>query len=744
MTIGDIFIFAGRAWRRARLVPLVAAYYLSNRLCSLIRRCMRTKNLNFTKSPGLGLSIIIPERGNIPMLSECLASAINAARHLSQPYEIIVIVDGGAAHEYADLIERHAKVQWIFNESSDGFCSAIRKGLKASQYDWVYLLNSDMLLDKEALIEVLKWRAPHIFAVGSQIFFKDTTKRREETGWAKFTFVDGLIEIYDDLPEDNVTVRGSAYAGGGSSLFQKQILQKVLGRSDPYYPFYWEDFEWGAVAWKLGYEILFCPTSKAWHLHRGTISRFYKPCEIQRVFKRNAIQFQLRNLRRLGSFRRLCIHIGHLDSISFRDIVGYSNIWRVFWARLRSARFLFDDRCLQYACDSYYLKSKTERSKPRILIVSPFSIYPPSHGGAMRIYHLLRQLSANYDLVVLCDEHENYSPESKKYLEGLAEIHFVGGRIERPGDIGSRSGRIRSHCHPAIANELKRRIAADHPDLVQIEFMELAALIEIAPKSVPWAITLHEVTLSRQNPGPNKEDKWETALLNRYDAVLACSEEDRSLLRGASEAAVIPNGMDLDGFEYSSSENRSAILFMGPFRYKPNFDGIQFFLENIYPRLRQVVPAVQLWILGGHGAVETAAPLRFFKQAGVIIYDFIPDPRPFLYQCALTINPLIGSRGSSLKLIESIAAGRVCISTSDGARGFAKAGFRSLLIRDRIEDFYNPIERLLLDPQSRISIERPDRTILQQYSWVDSGLKLSALYEKILADHKAAYTGEHR
>jgi glycosyltransferase involved in cell wall biosynthesis len=86
-----------------------------------------------------------------------------------------------------------------------------------------------------------------------------------------------------------------------------------------------------------------------------------------------------------------------------------------------------------------------------------------------------------------------------------------------------------------------------------------------------------------------------------------------------------------------------------------------------------------------------------------------------------------------LKLIESIAAGRVCVSTADGARGFAESGFSSLLIRDRIEDFCDPLERLLLDPQWRISIEKPDRDRLQQYSWADSAFKLAAVYRELLA-----------
>ncbi len=724
---------ADAARRRLRLLFLQSAVALSDVLCDRIRKWRGAIEPVYPLSIGNGVSIIVPERGNGTMLSECLSAALSAARRLPHPFEVIVVVDGGGEDDYRNLATEFQPVRWIFNRDPVGFSGAVRKGLDAARHDWVYLLNNDMILEEAALSEAMSWRAPHIFAVGSQIFFKDPARRREETGWTRFRIRQGCIETYDDLPEDPVTVRGAAYASGGSSLFQKRLLREILGSEDPYYPFYWEDFEWSAVAWKMGYETRFCPASKAWHYHRGTISRYYSPAEVGRIFVRNALQFQMRNMRHLGSFEQVCARIMELDPVSFWDLVGKKNVRRVFQARIRSARYPFDDTCLQYVCARYYLKRPLEHSKPAVLFVSPFAICPPSHGGAMRMHRLLQRLSEDFDLIVLSDEHEAYSEASRRYFEGLHSVHLVGGRSELPEDMHTRIGRINSHCHPALRNELKRRIACDRPDLVQIEFMELAGLIETSRKAVPWAITLHEVTLSDHAPGPSEEDIRETSLIDRYDAAITCSAEDTNLLENTSKATIGPNGMDLDGFEYESSEKNSAILFLGPFRYKPNLEGVQLFLEKVYPGLREMMPRLELWALGGHGAVDKAAGLDCFKKAGVTVYDFIPDPRPFLYRCAVTINPLIGSRGSSLKLIESIAAGRVCVSTVDGARGFVEAGFPSLFTKDRVEDFFEPLERLLRDPFWRVSIEKPDRRRLEQYSWADSARKQSAVYQRLLA-----------
>lgn len=307
---------------------------MSDLICDRFLRRKATAGPVYPELAGEGLSIIIPERGNAPLLSECLASVFFAAGGLMQPFEVIVVVDGGSADDYKELAARFQAVRWMFNPNALGFSGAVRRGLEAARHDWVYLLNNDMNLDGRALVEVLKWRAPHVFAVASQIFFKDAARRREETGWAKFRIQLGCIETYDEAPEDAVTVRGSAYASGGSALFQRRLLLEILGKENPYYPFYWEDFEWGAVAWKMGYETLFCPTSKVWHSHRATISRYYPPQEVRRIFQRNAIQFQLRNLRHLGSFEQACARIMELDPVSFWELVGKKNVWQVFRARL--------------------------------------------------------------------------------------------------------------------------------------------------------------------------------------------------------------------------------------------------------------------------------------------------------------------------------------------------------------------------------------------------------------------------
>jgi len=59
---------------------------------------------------------------------------------------------------YEDLTQEF-QAHWIFQSKPLWFIEAVALGVGAAKYDWVYLLNTDMVLDPAALREVAKWRA---------------------------------------------------------------------------------------------------------------------------------------------------------------------------------------------------------------------------------------------------------------------------------------------------------------------------------------------------------------------------------------------------------------------------------------------------------------------------------------------------------------------------------------------------------------------------------------------------------
>jgi len=323
-----------------------------------------------------------------------------------------------------------------------------------------------------------------------------------------------------------------------------------------------------------------------------------------------------------------------------------------------------------------------------------------------------------------------YGAASEPYFTGLEAVHVVAGRKESGTGEPQRVARMRSHSHELLGHELNRLMRVHRPDLVQVEHVELALLARWKRGQTPWILTLHDVLLSG-GPTPSAADCFERYWIGKFDHLIACCEEDASLLH-ALRVSVVGNGAALESDGYTPSTGLSDLLFLGPFRYAPNWQGIEEFLSQAYPALQAHLPRVRLHILGGVDARTRANTCDRFRQPGVHVYDHVDDVAPWLRACALTINPIRHNRGSCLKVIQSLAAGRVCVSTREGARGFLGSELRGLIAVETVSEFTEAIERLLIDEETRLKLEAPEPSKLEPYRWERSAEQQMAIYRCLL------------
>ena len=148
-------------------------------------------------------------------------------------------------------------------------------------------------------------------------------------------------------------------------------------------------------------------------------------------------------------------------------------------------------------------------------------------------------------------------------------------------------------------------------------------------------------------------------------------------------------------------------------------------------------------IVGGVGARAIADAQPVFSNASINVVERVDDIGALIEAAAITINPQHELRGSSLKVIESIAAGRVCVSTFAGARGWRDSNFQSLLLVGESADFVAPIVKLLTDEAYRVELEAPDASRLSQCTWDVAGEKLTD-YVSQLVERNVPSTYDYR
>ena len=343
-------------------------------------------------------------------LERCLPALVDALVEVEEPSEIIVTLNGSPLSNYRDVRQRFPAIRWLHSPAPLGFGGAIERGLREVRFDWVYLLNSDMVLDPGALRGVMRWRGEHIFAVASQIFFSDGKARREETGWTDFHITEGLAEIFDVTPEADALVRGHLYAGGGSSLFRTSLLRRFSAASGVYNPVYFEDAEWGVCAWRGGFETIFAPESKVTHAHRATVNKLFAPEEVKRIFSRNRLLFSLRNGFFAGGVNELAnLLVDRFESRTQEEVSSVGSALSLLQAILKNAAAPHRDLDLTRLRKKFYLSPIPEKERrPTVLVVTPYAVYPPAHGGARRLANLLRELATEFHIVLLSDEDRLY------------------------------------------------------------------------------------------------------------------------------------------------------------------------------------------------------------------------------------------------------------------------------------------------------------------------------------------------
>jgi GT2 family glycosyltransferase/MoaA/NifB/PqqE/SkfB family radical SAM enzyme len=316
--------------RRKKLSRLLAFIGAVDRVGRALRPLTLPRDRVSRLDPGL--SVIIPERDNAADLDRCLAALARAAELWTEPLETRIVVNGSSPEQYGELAKAYPKIQWSFHPQPLGFAGAIAAGVRQARYGWVYLLNSDAYLEPDALAAAAALRDATVFSIASQIVFEDATRYRDETNWTAGFLEDGIIAAHDLIPNFDHPVE-HFYSGGGASMFQRRILEKLL---DPpaYHPFYWEDIEWGWRARKLGYRAVFCPASVARHSQRATISRLYSRTEVESTIERHRYLFQLRNLTEAGSLEAVAEAIARADAAVAEPFFRVSTLAGIARSRL--------------------------------------------------------------------------------------------------------------------------------------------------------------------------------------------------------------------------------------------------------------------------------------------------------------------------------------------------------------------------------------------------------------------------
>jgi glycosyltransferase involved in cell wall biosynthesis len=223
---------------------------------------------------------------------------------------------------------------------------------------------------------------------------------------------------------------------------------------------------------------------------------------------------------------------------------------------------------------------------------------------------------------------------------------------------------------------------------------------------------------------------------HRARHVVAVSDADAERMRemfDLKHVSSVPTGVDLDYFQApdpAPAGPRFDIVFVGSMDWMPNQDGVQFFLRDILPRIRQAVPEASVGIVGRQPPPELLQQAA--KAGGITVTGTVPDVRPYLWGARMSIVPLRIGGGTRLKIYESMAAGTPVVSTTIGAEGLDVRDGENICRDDSAEDFAAACTELLQNEKQRARLAAAGRQlVVERFSWD----KVTDRFEQILLEY---------
>jgi GT2 family glycosyltransferase/glycosyltransferase involved in cell wall biosynthesis len=747
-------------------LPAVAMAALTLALTDLLWLLFgRRRNEPDTLPDNRAASLVIPNWNGKDLLERFVPSWLEAIKN--HPGSEVIVVDNGSADGSAEWLRaHHPEVKVLALPENLGFGGGSNAGFRAAKNDIVVLLNSDMRVEPDFLEPLLDgFKDEVVFAVSCQIFLSDPSKRREETGLTGGWWRDGQLRVTHREDGKVTGLFPCFYGGGGSSAFDRRKFLALGGFDEILAPFYLEDTDLGFLAWKRGWKVLYQPASVVWHEHRGTIGKKFSPAYIDSVLRKNFILFAWKNIHGWG---RLCSHfvfsaLGRTGTRGFlRAFLQLPGAVKSRW-RARGLGRVSDTEAFRRSTPAYFHDRFTAPAslpeRPRVLFVSPYPIFPPTHGGAVFMYNTLRELARHcevYAVVMLDYERERSANEELRSF--CRSVEFIVRRNDLDPHLASIVPHAVHEFHtPEIEWIIEREVLRHRIDVIQLEYTALGQYAKQF-RRLACALFEHDVyfqSIGRALPYMRSIERikarfeylrairYELNLLPRCDHIQVCTLENKAYLESFLPRlapridAGLRAGIDTTQYPFPGGPRRPfTMLFLGSFRHMPNQVALDWFTNHVLPLVLEKVPQARLLVAGSDPPPRHAFP----DPANAIdLLGFVEDIQPLFSSCAMFICPIRSGSGVRVKLLEAFASGIPVVSTTLGAEGLARKDGEFCALADDPASFAAKVVELLEDEAAAQAMAQRARSEVER-NWDTAAIteKLAARYGQLLAAKRSA------
>jgi len=386
----------------------------------------------------------------------------------------------------------------------------------------------------------------------------------------------------------------------------------------------------------------------------------------------------------------------------------------------------------------------------RILFLTHRIPYPPNKGDKIRSYNILQYLAKHHEVYLgsLIDEKadiqyinqlqsqvkefvfETIQPQIKKICclrsffknESISVCYFYSSRLQKKIDelferidfdaLLCFSSPMAEYYFRSSHKNRGTKLLARIMDLIDVDSYKWTQYAEKS-SGLKRLIYRYEARYLSQ---------YEHRIAETFSHLLVVSEQEKNIfLRGlaAANLSVVTNGVDLEFFNPRHPQRhqtqKPTLIFTGVMDYWPNIEGVQWFVEKIFPCIRAAVPDTTFYIVGSRPTTEIR---RLERTKNIVVTGFVEDVRDYLAAADVCVVPLRIARGIQNKILEAMAMGKPVVTTPQAFEGIKAVSGEEIIPADDEDMFAAAVIDLLQDKQkAEIMGAKARRCMEAHYSW---------------------------
>lgn len=376
-------------------------------------------------------------------------------------------------------------------------------------------------------------------------------------------------------------------------------------------------------------------------------------------------------------------------------------------------------------------------SKENILVILSRFPYPLEKGDKLRAFYQLKELSKRFNITLVCTTDIPVSKEHEEIVSQFCtKVHIF--QLTKWGLIfqllrtlfGSKPLQVHYFYRKSIHRKIREIITQVKPDHIYCQLIRVSEYVKnehLVPKTLDYMDALSK-GMERRIQTEAWFKKWfyrleskrlkeyERRIFDYFEHKTIISEQDRKLIQHPDnhKILIVPNGIDESFFEVLPIEKDYELVFTGNFSYAPNIEAAVCLAEEILPRIHKKGISCKL-LLSGANPVRRVQELQ---SEFITVTGWVDDIRESYQRSRIFAAPLFIGTGLQNKLLEAMASGLPCITTSLSNNALGGVDGKNILLAEDIDTFVEKITQGLVIEGNFSSIAAQGKYYIELlYSW---------------------------